>query len=571
MTGKDSFALARELAVPMLVLLGVWAAIVLVVNPCGEFSVNDDWSFVKILEAPWSGGKMPATGWGKGGPSAIVHVLWGGLFRHIGGPSLTVLRLSVLFMGVLSSVALLTLLHLSGASRYLALWGALALVFNPLFLSQSFTFMTDVTFCAILIFSFLLLYLAVERSNVAFTVAGLLLSLLAILTRQIGIVIPLAFVTTCFLHPRGGDLGRVRALVLTLAVALVPWLGYEYFLSMAGSTPVTEHDVLRNILAVPESLGPWRYAVHLIQNLFLVALGYSCFFVSPVLALRYPEALSRSPLKQLFILLTLGFVFLEAAILAGWINPPVMLHRNVIFDLGIGPVLLKDTYILKVRRVTGLPPGLFYAVVYCAAVAQVALWGLGIQWLRQLMQWQGTRDGDAASFLASLALCAAGLYVGIILLTGFHDRYLIPVCVLIIMWLVAGRVVSNRSLHWSGPAPAAVTMLVMGSFSVAAVHDFMELKRAQHRATQYVIDKLGVSPCEFDGGFELNGYHCYRKEFTSVEGASWWWVAKEKYVLTLGPLPDYRVVKTIPFKRYLGSSGAIHVLAPLHEASSAGS
>jgi len=431
----------------MLVLLGAWAAIVLVVNPCGEFSVNDDWSFVKILEAPWSGGKMPATGWGKGGPSAIVHVLWGGLFRYIGGTSLTVLRLSVLLMGVLSSVALLSLLRLSGASRYLALWGTLALVFNPLFLSQSFTFMTDVTFCTVLICSVLLLYLAVERSSVAFAVAGLLLSLLAILTRQIGIVIPLAFVATCFLHPKGRSLGRVRALVLTLAVAFAPWLGYEYFLSVVGSTPVTEHDVFQNILDVPGQLGPWRYAGRLIQNLFLVALGYSCFFVSPVLALRYPEALSRSPLKQLFILLTLGFVVLEAAILAGWINPPVVLHRNVIFDVGIGPVLLKDTYILKVRRVAGLPPGWFYAVVYCAAVAQVALWGLGIQWLRKSMPWQGAGDGDAASFLASLALCAAGLYVGIILLTGFHDRYLIPVCVLIIMWLVAGRVVSSQSLR----------------------------------------------------------------------------------------------------------------------------
>jgi 4-amino-4-deoxy-L-arabinose transferase-like glycosyltransferase len=567
MTDRYPSAVVRDLAVPILVLVAVWAAVAFVVNPCGQFSINDDWSFVKILEAPWSEGKMPATGWGKGGPSAIVHVLWGGLFRRIGGPSLTVLRLSVLLMGILASIALLILLRLAGAPRYLALWGALALVFNPLFLSQSFTFMTDVTFCTILIVSVLLLYLAVERSSVALAVVGLFFSLLAILTRQIGIVVPLAFVTACFVHPKGRDLGPVRVLFLTLAVAFAPWLGYEYFLSISGSTPVTKHDVFQNILNVPRSLGPWGYTCLLVQNLFLVVLGYSSFLVSPALALRYPKELSRSPLKQLFIALTLGFAAFEIAILAGWINPPVVFHRNVIFDFGIGPILLKDTYILKVRRVAGLPPALFYGVVYLAAVAEVTLWALAIRWLRRFHKRRGVGNGDSTSFLALLAFCAAAFYVGIILLTGFHDRYLIPVCALIIIWLAAVDGIGHRSLHWSGAVPAAMTMLIIGFFSVAAVHDFMELKRAQHRAAEYVMNQLGASPCDFDGGFEFNGYHCYKKGFTSAKGASWWWVAHEKYVLTLGPLPDYRVVKTIPFKRYLGSNGAIHVLAPVREAS----
>jgi hypothetical protein len=83
MTDRYPSAVVRDLAVPILVLVAVWAAVAFVVNPCGQFSINDDWSFVKILEAPWSEGKMPATGWGKGGPSAIVHVLWGGLADHL--------------------------------------------------------------------------------------------------------------------------------------------------------------------------------------------------------------------------------------------------------------------------------------------------------------------------------------------------------------------------------------------------------------------------------------------------------------------------------------------------------
>jgi hypothetical protein len=76
-----------------------------------------------------------------------VHLLWGRLFTFFGGFSITVLRISVLTLGILGSCALLVLLRLGGASAWVALWGALTLVVNPLFLSQSFTYMTDITFC----------------------------------------------------------------------------------------------------------------------------------------------------------------------------------------------------------------------------------------------------------------------------------------------------------------------------------------------------------------------------------------------------------------------------------------
>lgn len=566
MTDKSSFRIAKDLAAPILILLAVWAVVALIVNPCGEFFVNDDWSFVKIVETLGSGGAMPATGWGKGGPSAIVHVLWGKLFRYFGGPSLTVLRLSVVTMGVLSSLVLLILLRVLGASKYLSLWGALTLVFNPLFLSQSFTFMTDVTFCGILLSSVLFLYVAVDRRSTGFMVLGLFFCLLAILTRQIGIVVPLGFIMVSLFHPRGRELGRVRVVLLTVGVALAPWMGYEYFLSAAGSTPVTSHAVFHNILDLPRSYGPWGYAELLARHFFLAALGYTCLFASPILALRYPYSLSETPLKQLFILITAGFVVVEGAILAGWIRPAVTLHYNVIFDLGIGPILLKDTYILQTRRVVGLSSEVYYLLLYLVAVAQVVVWSLAIQWLRKLFGRREPWQSDSLSFLGSLALCTAVLYLGIIQVTAFHDRYLIPVCALVVIWLMTAFVRRDLPVRWSGMAPAAVMLLGMAAFSVAGVHDFMELKRAQDRADTYVVKELKTSRCDFDGGFEYNGYHCYRKDRTSAEGASWWWVDRENYVLTLGPVPGYRVVKTFPFDRYLGSNGAIHILEPVGKA-----
>ncbi len=90
----------------------------------------------------------------------------------------------------------------------------------------------------------------------------------------------------------------------------------------------------------------------------------------------------------------------------------------------------------------------------------------------------------------------------------------------------------------------------------------MELKRAQKEAVDYLVQEKAVNPCHVDAGFEFNGYHCYDPDFQPPKGLSWWWVHKEDYVLTLGPLPEYDTVRTFPFKRYAGPPGAIYVLKP---------
>src|SRR5271169_1859037 len=70
--------------VPLLIIITVWTVIVVIVNPVGEFMVNDDWAFVRALETLTFEGRMPTTGWGPswapGGPSLIVHLMWGRLF-----------------------------------------------------------------------------------------------------------------------------------------------------------------------------------------------------------------------------------------------------------------------------------------------------------------------------------------------------------------------------------------------------------------------------------------------------------------------------------------------------------
>ena len=90
--------------VPLVFLTGIWTAIIFIVNPVGEFMVNDDWAFVRCLESLMREGRLETTGHGPsnapGGPALITHLLWGLAFVKTAGFSLTVLRVSVLTLGV---------------------------------------------------------------------------------------------------------------------------------------------------------------------------------------------------------------------------------------------------------------------------------------------------------------------------------------------------------------------------------------------------------------------------------------------------------------------------------------
>ena len=217
----------RKNWLPWVTLLMVWGFIIVVVDPRGEFMVNDDWAFVRSLEALRSTGKIIATGWGPpgapGGPALLAHLLLGDLFSRLFGFSLTTLRIAVLTMGILGSFGLMLLFRIAKVSPWLALLGTLTVVCNPLFLAECFTYMTDITFAALAIFAVLFLYLGAKKSSPAWMVTGLVVVLGSILTRQLGIAILLAFLVTCWLHPVGAALGRAKM--------LLPGTGF-------GSTPL---------------------------------------------------------------------------------------------------------------------------------------------------------------------------------------------------------------------------------------------------------------------------------------------------------------------------------------------
>lgn len=545
------------------ILLSLWGGIVLFISPVGEFMINDDWCFVRIVETLLDGKNVTATGWGDGGPSVLCHILWGLLFSTCFGFSVTTLRISVLILAIGSSFALLLLLRQMKNSLWLSLLATLVLISNPLFLSQSFTFMSDITFLFLLISSFLLLHKGIEEHSHILLISGLFFALFSILTRQIGIVIPLGFLITCFLHPRGKDLNKKKMLLLTFGITIIPWILYEVFLWQSGSTPITSHSVFKKIFSAPQSKGFPDYLFFLFSQAGIV-LMYTGFLLSPLVVLYHNKLLGWEKKRRIFILLLSSFVLFEACLMGGLINPPINFHRNVIYDFGIGPLLLKDIYLLDIQRTISLPKPFFFLLAFVALLSAMILLLFSLISVKCLFSTDREKPNHDTCFTSSFALICAFIYAGIILLTGFHDRYLIPLCALLLIWFTKQITVTKTKPTFLQIILSTAILLFLAGTSIFGVKDFMSAKRSLHQAHSYLLHDIQVNPCEIDGGFEFNGYFCSDTNTIDYNRKkhSWWWVNEEKYLITLGPLPHYQVVKEFPFSRFIGNDGSIHILRP---------
>jgi hypothetical protein len=108
--------------IPVACLMIVWAIAVYIVDPVGEFLINDDFGFATALQNVMNGRALGPTWLGPqgsgGGPALFVHLLWGQLFSNFFGYSFTVLRVSVLVLSIMGSLSFFFLLRSTNAGDW---------------------------------------------------------------------------------------------------------------------------------------------------------------------------------------------------------------------------------------------------------------------------------------------------------------------------------------------------------------------------------------------------------------------------------------------------------------------
>lgn len=445
-------------------ILLLWVLIAALLDPRGDFPLNDDWSYGAAVRGLLAGEGFRPTDWTA--MPLLLQALWGALFCLPGGFSFVALRLSTLTAGLFALYALYQLVLDSGGSRGRARFAAALLALNPLFLPLAFSFMSDLPFLAL--WSWALLFLARDlraRSRGAL-VAGTLLALGATLTRQAGLALPAAFLlASLFAGDRTWRCALRAALPLLSACAAL----IIYHTSMAqgpGLPALYGHrwGLLTEALRSPPAL-----ALDLAGGL-LKSLLYLGLFLGPALLLTRG---SRRPRVYWPVLLLL------AGGLLYW-RRLLPLLPNIIDPAGIGPPTLATETLPA-----PLPSVFWIAVTLMALAAGAAL---------------ATRGGIPGTRRLNHLLVSLGLlYLLPILATGLFDRYFLPLLPPALVFVLSAEPRRSPLRPWA----AWGALILLGGYALAGSHDYLGWNRARWTLLDR-YEAAGGLAADMDGGFEYN-------------------------------------------------------------------
>jgi hypothetical protein len=137
-TGATPSSPAKGELGSIVLLTAAWVGLAILVDPRGEFSLNDDWAYALPVKAFVERGTIRFTFWQS--MTLIAQVFWGALFCLPRGFSYLALRVSELTAGLAGVLGVYRLCRHAGAGTAPATLAALTLALNPIYFGPACTF-----------------------------------------------------------------------------------------------------------------------------------------------------------------------------------------------------------------------------------------------------------------------------------------------------------------------------------------------------------------------------------------------------------------------------------------------
>lgn len=511
----------------LLVLTAAWVLAIVLVNPIGNFPLNDDWAYSKDVWHLAVAGQLKLDDFPA--MTRLTQIFWGAGWCQVFGFSFQVLRFSTLALGI-AGISLTYLIGVElGASRRAAFFASLVLGFNPLYFSLAFTFMTDVPFLAFFLASVLFFVKSLKTGSRVFVLCGTLLALLATMIRQTGVLVPLGFAVSWLAKERIGPKSLFWA-VMPLAVSFSAYLIFTKWLEATHGLPEA-YGSLRQLfkrLAKPDFA-----AVSIRRVGILLFYGGAC--LAPLLVLFFRKNFTETARKWKWAAAAFTGLF-ALTFIPAWRS---VFWGNIVYNLGTGPKTLKDAAIwLNVSP--KIPAEGMLAVKVAGFLAAV--------FLLLVLLPAAVRGFSKSKPLAVFFWTMTVVYGGYLLLdVYFFDRYYLPLIFLLGFILVKFETWNGSRLALS---LAALPLIVLAAFSIAATHDYLAWNRARWQALDYLTREKNIPPNRIDGGFEFNGWHQPGPKHPGG-GKSWWWVDRDDYAVTFSDLPRFTKEKGFAYVRWL--------------------
>jgi 4-amino-4-deoxy-L-arabinose transferase-like glycosyltransferase len=501
---------------PVLLVFVAFAVAAIVVPTLAPVATTDDWGYARSAQILVQEQRLvvfPVVA-----ATAVFQVVWGALFGWLFGPALGVFRLSTVVMVALGAVALYGLCRELGIDRHRSALGTAAYLFNPLLFVLAFTFMTDPHFVSLLVIATWAYARGLRPDAVSpiWVIAGSAAAGLALLTRQQGVLIPIAVVVYLLIARRlQFDRRGVMLFLQVVALPLVIFAGYFLWLRFGNDVPDVQTDFLRELIDEGWA-GTWWLA----RRLTVVELVYLGFFTLPIVvaALAAGRGLLRHISRRGWLLFQVWYTVLLIGVTALWQRGMKMPYIGQFLGTsgpGAPDVLGSRPRLLTADMVTIITIVCVVASIFLALIAVRAI-GVAV-----------SPERATAGLVLAIALWqVAGIfppsyhYIG--WTAGSLDRYLlplIPLAICLTLWALR-----DRPLF----APAGwVIVALFAIFATAGTRDYLVYMKSVWGMAYDAIE-AGVPLDQLDAGAAWDGYWLYEYSLANLDrgrtrrGGPWW-------------------------------------------------
>jgi hypothetical protein len=539
-------------------LVAIWGLMAILVNPIGDFPLNDDWGYGLPVKWLVEDGQLRFTDWQS--HPLITQVLWGSLFALPAGFSFTALRFSTLMIASLGLGATYLTAREAGLARPAAMAIAVLFLVNPVFVSLSNTFMSDVPNFSLGIVSIALLTHGLKHDHAAALWAGWLVVLLASLIRQPTLAIAIGLVLAMALKDGLNRRWLVRAVLPAVLVILGVVVVYPKLLQATIGLPALYHARSDSSLKVLGSLFHFRLGA---LKPLLWSLGYGLMNVGlwmlPLLVLDLPRWTRSTTVRGdvKIIAAGCGAAVVTVLLWAAGLLMPLGAPGNILLDFGAG--------VRTLRGETPSAPRWFWLVVTVFSAFGSVLIVLALGQLARNARAQIRRKGGfQTQWLTAFFLSTAAIYYAPVSLNygAWFDRYALMAMILMAI-LFASLPSPSVAETWAQPFRVTRTVVAGGlalvylGFAIASTHDYLDWNRQRWTAGLDLISRR-VIPAEIDGGFEFNNYlgQCYGRKQRDQHATSALVDIKTdpKFVLSFSDLPGYTQVRQLAVYHWLPMS-----------------
>jgi len=533
----------------------LWLIMVLLVQPIGDFPLNDDWCFGKVVYLLIEKGTLDFQ---VSAPTLFTQALWGAVFCMPFGFSFTALRMSTLTLGLIGILATFFTLKEVSNNKLICIVGTLLIAVNPLYFVLANSFMTDVPFYAFMMLSVLFFIRAIKYERNPDILIATILACIAILTRQIGLVISISFAVSLILKNGFNKKNLLKALSPVL-VTFIGFILYSKYMDTLVGLPAIRNEKLGRLFTSITNLN-FEIIGYIISKTIYASLYLGLFLLPLLLVIvttRWINSARQQKVFSVVLFASISCLISVFLILKGRIMP---VAGNILYDFGLGPPLLHDTYVLNLPHLPSAPKAIWLMVTFAAVVGASLIVEHIINVLIQTFPIRGTnkKSTDNKAIVAfTLFFCL--FYFGPLAITGFFDRYLI----LLIPILVISIICSKRHNGYTFSRPmffwAYSILIVFALFAIGGTHDYLAWNKARWKALNHLVEEKGISPHRIDGGYEFKGW--YRDPEKTKKPIRQWWFYDDEYIISFGPLTGYEETESYTYDRWLPpGKGKVQIL-----------